>query len=136
MSQAVYKRLVKGFAAQGFAQAINLIIQIGSVPLFIHFWGKLLYGEWLLISTVPSYFALSDLGFANAAGTEMTMRVARGDREGALKVFQLAWLLVTGVSLIVTRSLALVQDTLPSFIKFILTPPSFKPPPGPLAEAV
>ena len=113
MSQAVYKRLVKGFAAQGFAQAINLIIQIGSVPLFIHFWGKLLYGEWLLISTVPSYFALSDLGFANAAGTEMTMRVARGDREGALKVFQSAWLLVTGVTLIVTLTMLGLVHWLP-----------------------
>ena len=101
MSQAVRTRLIKGFAAQGFAQAVNLIIQIGSVPLFIHFWGRILYGEWLLLSTVPSYFALSDLGFANAAGTEMTMRVARGDREGALKVFQSAWLLITSISLLV-----------------------------------
>lgn len=40
MSQAVRTRLIKGFAAQGFAQAVNLIIQIGSVPLFIHFWGE------------------------------------------------------------------------------------------------
>ncbi len=101
MSQAVHNRLVKGFAAQGFAQVINLLIQVGSVPLFIHFWGRTLYAEWLLLSTIPSYFALSDLGFANAAGTEMTLRVARGDREGALKVFQSAWVLVTSVSLLV-----------------------------------
>lgn len=102
MSQVVRDRLRKGFAAQGLAQVINLIIQFGGVWLFIHFWGKTLYGEWLILSTIPSYFALSDLGFANAAGTEMTLRVARGDREGALKVFQSAWLLVTGISLLVT----------------------------------
>ena len=105
MSQSVRSRLIKGFAAQGFAATINLISQIAGVPLFIHFWGRVLYGEWLILSTIPSYFALSDLGFANAAGTEMTMRVARGDREGALKVFQSAWLLVTGVSLLVTLTM-------------------------------
>lgn len=113
MSQAVRERLKKGFAAMGFASAVNLIIQIGSIPLFIHFWGKFLYGEWLVLSTVPSYFALSDLGFAGAAGTEMTMRVARGDREGALKVFQSAWLLVTFVSLSVTLTMLGVVHWLP-----------------------
>jgi len=105
MSQAVRSRLIKGFAAQGFAAVINLISQVASIPLFIHFWGGILYGEWLILSTIPSYFALSDLGFANAAGTEMTLRVASGDRAGALKVFQSAWLLVTGVSLLVTLAM-------------------------------
>jgi O-antigen/teichoic acid export membrane protein len=113
MSQVVRSRLMKGFAAQGFAQVINLVIQVGSVPLFIHFWGNILYGEWLILSTIPSYFALSDLGFASAAGTEMILRVARGDREGALKVFQSAWVLITGVSLLVTLMLLGVAHWLP-----------------------
>ncbi len=98
MASTVRSRLVNGFAAQGFGQIISLIIQVVSIPLFIHFWGKVLYGEWILLSTVPAYFALSDLGFANAAGNEMTMRVARGDRPGALVVFQSAWALVTGLT--------------------------------------
>jgi len=105
MSSTVQSRLVRGFAAQGFGQAISLIIQVVSFPLFLHFWGKTLYGEWILLSTVPAYFALSDLGFANAAGNEMTMRVARGDRPGALVVFQSAWVLVTALSLILTAAL-------------------------------
>ena len=113
MSQAVSDRLKKGFAVQGVGQVISLIVQFGSIPLFYHFWGKLVYGEWLALSTIPSYFALSDLGFAGAAGTEMTMRVARGDREGALKVFQSAWLLVTGVSLLVTLTMLGIAHWLP-----------------------
>ena len=113
MSQAVYDRLKRTFAAQGVAQVINLIVTFGGVPLFYYFWGTTLYGDWLILSTVPSYFALSDLGFAGAAGTEMTMRVARGDREGALKVFQSAWLLVTGISLLVTLTMLGVARWLP-----------------------
>ena len=110
MSQAVTSRLMKGFGANGFAQSVNLFIQIVTVPLFLHFWGKVLFGEWLLISTVPSYFSLSDLGFASAASNDMTMRVARGDKAGALQVFQSAWVLVTVLSLaIITLTLAVLS---------------------------
>lgn len=83
MSQTARNRLIKGFAAQRFAQAVSLIIQVGSIPLLLHFWGSFLYGEWIILSTVPSYFALSDLGSADTASTEMTMRIARGDRVGS-----------------------------------------------------
>lgn len=113
MSSTLRSRLVKGFAAQSFAQVINLIIQVISVPLFVHYWGKSLYGEWIELSTVPAYFALSDLGFANAAGNEMTMRVARGDRDGALVVFQSAWVLVTGLSAALTILLLIAVQFLP-----------------------
>lgn len=99
MSRNVKGRLLKGFGAQGYAQLVNVFIQVVSVPLFIHYWGKVLYGEWLLLSTIPNYFNLSDLGFANAATNEMTMRVARGDKAGALRVFQSAWILVTALSI-------------------------------------
>lgn len=123
MSQVVRDRLVKAFAAQGFAQITNLVIQFGSIPLFLHFWGVFIYGEWMLLSTIPSYFALSDLGFANAAGTEMTMRVARGDREGALKVFQSAWVVVTGISLIVTLAMLGLVHLIPAHHWMNLTLP-------------
>jgi len=113
MSQDVRARLIRGFAAQGFGQIVTLIIQIVSVPLFVHYWGITIYGEWILLSTIPAYFALSDLGFANAAGTEMTMRVARGDRPGALEVFQSAWVLVTGVTLALTVSVIGLAQQLP-----------------------
>lgn len=114
MSQVVRDRLVKAFAAQGFAQISNLVIQFATVPLFLHCWGVFLYGEWFMLSTVPSYFALSDLGFASAAGTEMTLRVARGDRAGALKVFQSAWVLVTAISLLVTLAMLGLVHLIPA----------------------
>ena len=114
MSQVVRDRLRKGFAAQGLAQVINLIIQFGGVWLFIHFWGGPLYGQWLILSTLPSYFSLSDLGFASAAGTEMNLRLGRGDRAGALRVFQSAWVLVTLVSLLVTLAVVGLVHLIPN----------------------
>jgi len=122
MSQAVQNRLVKAFAAQGFAQVTTLVIQFGQIPLLLNFWGVSLYGQWLILSTLPSYFGLSDLGFSSAAGTEMTLRVGRGDREGALKVFQSAWVLVTALSLLVALAMAGLVHLIPdhSFAKLTL----------------
>lgn len=100
MARGVQARLMRGFAAQGFAQVVNLFLQLFSVPMFLYFWGKTLYGEWILLSTIPGYFAISDLSFGSAAGNEMTMLVARGDRKRALQVFQSAWVMVTAVSLL------------------------------------
>lgn len=63
--------------------------------MFIQAWGMSLYGEWLLLSTVPAYLALSDLGFASVTGNKMTMSEGAGDRPAALRVFQSSWVFVS-----------------------------------------
>lgn len=113
MSNLVRKRLLSSLAAQGFGQIVNILIQILNVPIFLHFWGKELYGEWLLLSTIPTYLQLSNLGFASAAGTDMTMRVARGDKEGALGVYQSVWVLISAISAVLTLALMLGGQFLP-----------------------
>jgi hypothetical protein len=49
----------------------------------------------MIVTAVPSYLNISNFGFGNVAGNEMTMMSARGDREGALRVFQSCWWLIT-----------------------------------------
>ena len=65
----------------------------------LRYWGAHLYGEWLLISAIPAYLVLTDLGFGTAAGSDMTMRVHADDSEGAIEIFQSITLLVLFVSL-------------------------------------
>jgi O-antigen/teichoic acid export membrane protein len=93
-------RLIRGFGATALGPVVTAIIQLGTVPLLLHAWGAAKYGDWLLLSAVPSYLALSDMGFGTASGSDMTMRVAAGDREGALRTFQSSWALLTSVSII------------------------------------
>jgi O-antigen/teichoic acid export membrane protein/GT2 family glycosyltransferase len=81
------------------SQAISVAIQLGTIPILLGIWGDHRYGEWVLLSTIPGQLALSDLGFGSAASNEMTMRVGRNDRRGALATFQSAWVLVTLLSL-------------------------------------
>lgn len=81
-------RLSTGLAAQGYNQAVTIGTQLVSVPILIAAWGVERYGVWLLISAIPAYLALADLGFAQVGGGEMTMRLARGDRDGAVTSYQ------------------------------------------------
>lgn len=98
MYSSVRRRIVHGLGANGLGQLINIGIKLVSVPFFLHYWGIELYGEWLLLSVIPAYFAMSDIGLGSVAGSEMTMQLARGDRKGVLSTFQSVGLLIHALS--------------------------------------
>lgn len=92
------RRLATGFGVNLVSRGVGTLIQVLSVPIFLSHWGKDLYGEWLILNSVPTYFALSDVGFGSAAGNDMTMLMAAGDQVGALDVFQSVLALTIAVS--------------------------------------
>jgi len=94
------ERLLKGMAATGFGQIVSVVVTFASLPLFIHLLGKPGFEDWTLLGSIPATLALNDLGFGMAATAEMTQRVAREDRQGALRVFQSCWVLVSCVSVL------------------------------------
>lgn len=114
-------KLLRNLGANAYGQAIAILIQLVSIPLYLHYWGVELYGEWLILSAIPAYLALSDIGFASVAANDMTMRVANGDRRGALAVYQSIWLFVSGVSVLVGCALALGIYIIPVAAQFSIT---------------
>jgi O-antigen/teichoic acid export membrane protein len=113
MSKGVRGRLVRGLGANAFGNILTVGIQLLSVPIFLKFWGTQVYGEWLVLSAIPSYLAMSDLGFGSVAATQMTIQVAQHDREGALRTFQSAWTFITLISLLLALVTWLTVWTLP-----------------------
>jgi len=101
MSTTVRKRFIHGLGATALGPIVTILVQVIGVPVFLHAWGLKLYGEWLVLSAIPSYLAFSDVGFGNVAANDMTMRVANGDRLGALETFQSTWLFISFTSLVV-----------------------------------
>lgn len=95
------KRLLRGLGATALGPLVTAVIQLASVPCLLHFWGAAKYGDWLILFAFPSYLTLSDLGFGDASGSDMTMRVAAGDRQGAIETFQSSWVLLSLVSVFV-----------------------------------
>lgn len=92
------RRFLRGLGSTALNPVVTAIIQLGTVPLLLHSWGAAKYGDWLLLSAIPSYLSLTNLGFGDASGSDMTVRAARGDRTGALETFQSSWALLLAVS--------------------------------------
>ena len=88
------RRLLNGLGALFYGQALIIVIQLAGVPILLYAWGPRLYGEWLLLFTIPSYLSMADLGFSQSAANDMAARYARGDSSGALAVFQSLTILV------------------------------------------
>jgi O-antigen/teichoic acid export membrane protein len=107
------QRLMRGLGASALGPVVTAIIQLGSVPILLHVWGVPRYGDWLLLSAIPSYMTLTDLGFGDASGSEMSMSVAANDRERALETFQSSWMLVSMVSFVILIFAGLVAWQIP-----------------------
>lgn len=86
-------RILRGIGANAYDKGVIAVSQLVLVSLLAQRWGLELYGAWVLLATVPTFFGISDLGLATAAGTEMTILVSRGERERAVRTFQSAWLM-------------------------------------------
>jgi O-antigen/teichoic acid export membrane protein len=94
MESSTKRRLALGFLSNSVSKLAGIIIQLIQVPVFLHFWSVPLYGEWMIVNSIPAYLSFSNIGFGSVAGNEMTMLSSAGDRQGALRVFQSCWWLI------------------------------------------
>lgn len=81
-------RVVRGVAGQGFGLVSRVVVQLGMAGVMLPAWGAQLYGEWLTIVGIALLLGASDLGFLQAAASDMAFSVARGDRDHARDVFR------------------------------------------------
>jgi O-antigen/teichoic acid export membrane protein len=109
MDGSTKRRLMLGFLTNWVGKLSATVIQFIQIPVFLHFWSVPLYGEWMIVNSIPAYLSFSNAGFGSVAGNEMTMMVARDDRDGALRVFQSCWWLI---SFICTATIVLLSGTL------------------------
>jgi O-antigen/teichoic acid export membrane protein len=82
------RRVVSGMGANSFGMAVTIGIQLVSLPLFLHYWDTASYGTWLMLSALPAYLSMADVGMVTAAGNKMTMALSKGDEQEANRVFQ------------------------------------------------
>lgn len=94
----MFARLLRGIGANALSQIVTIGLQLALVPGLATHWGLKLYGIWLMLFTIPSYLALGDFGFATAAGVDMTMKVARDDKDGTLLTYHSALAAIAVVS--------------------------------------
>jgi O-antigen/teichoic acid export membrane protein len=84
----VIRRIGWGVVAQVYSQGATVLLQLVTTPLLIAIWGASQYGAWLIISALPAYLVLLDLGFSQTAANDMSMKMAHDDRFGARRTYE------------------------------------------------
>ncbi|MBN8681327.1 MAG: hypothetical protein J0L99_01685 [Chitinophagales bacterium] len=104
-------RVTQAIGSNVIAQLVNVIIQIGGVPILIKAWGIERYGEWLLIFSIPAYLGLGDLGIGTVAATEITKSLAKGAEKEATKIFNIgmATSFFSAATLLLLSSIAIIS---------------------------
>jgi O-antigen/teichoic acid export membrane protein len=97
---SVRKRIQRAMAANAFGQAVTIVTQVLLTPLYFRLWGAELYGTWLLLSSIPAYLAMADMGVGSAAANEMTIRAGAGDYPGAQGTYRSALYIAVAASAI------------------------------------
>ncbi len=103
------KTFISGLSANALAQGVTLAIQLGSLPIFLHFWSIEQYGVWIMLAAIPIYFNLCDGGIAAVTMNKMSMCCAKKEFQTANQEFQSGLFVITiGImSLLVPVSICL-----------------------------
>ena len=80
-------RLIQGSSANAVSLLARLAEQLLLVPIMLSAWSAHLYGEWLLVAAIPTYFMLSDLGFVSSGSNELARRASLDDEAGLRRFF-------------------------------------------------
>ena len=97
-TSTLVRRLIFGMGAYSYAQVVTVATQLLSLPLFLSIWDVATYGDWLIISAIPSYLSLADAGITTAAANRMIGLFEKKEYENANIVFQSAVAFLSTVS--------------------------------------
>ncbi|WP_363349448.1 oligosaccharide flippase family protein [Methylocystis echinoides] len=99
----IKQRMLGGFVAHFGSRVWLIVARLVEAPLFLSYWGRELWGEWLMLTAIAEYVSLSQIGVSDAVRNEVVMAVARGDTNSATKSLhttQSVLIVLSGVALI------------------------------------
>lgn len=91
----------KNISANLLGVIIHLINQVILVPFYIIYWGKDLYSDWIVLSSLTAFFAMSDIGINNVIQNRFAIKYAEEDYSECKSLITDNILLVTGVFTII-----------------------------------
>lgn len=101
------QRIIKMLGALGAGTALTLVTQLLLPPAFLHYYGVVMYGEWIVLAGTGGYLATLNFGITTYASNQLTMLRKRAELEEyrKLQASTLALLLcLLSVGLVVTSS--------------------------------
>jgi len=77
----VIARVGKGLGALSTGAAVQIAGQLTIVPVALYAWGKVRYGEWVLLTGLVTFLRLVDLGLQTFVVNRLCASYARGERD-------------------------------------------------------
>lgn len=116
----VKRNITFNLFANIYSQAVTVAHQLVAVPIFLSLWGMELYGEWLVLYTLPGYLLMCDCGFSSAAINRMTMFYSAGKHKDARKALQAAFVFLISICvlLLVLSNIVLWSVNIKSLLNF------------------
>ena len=82
------RRIGWGVVSQVYNQGATILLQFVTTPMLIAIWGASQYGIWVIVSALPAYLVLLDLGFSQTAANDMSMKMGHDDPIGARRTYE------------------------------------------------
>lgn len=98
-------RIKKTVVAVFFGRGLMAFRQILLVPLMLSTWGTSYYGAWLIVSSIPSFLAMSNPGLGTSAASRIANRPGDGNLEGNRTTLVTASVMIAGVFCLVVAAL-------------------------------
>jgi len=100
-----FGRILHGSFSGLLGRGLNLLVSAVTLPLTLHYLGKLQYGVWVTVSTSVVMLSVLDLGIANTLTNFIAEAYAEDDREKAQQYFSTAFWTVMVIALLLMPAL-------------------------------
>jgi len=97
---SVTTALIKNLFSGGLGKFSTVIIRLIQVPILISALGVKDYGVWLVLSSLPAWLTMANLGFGSVAANEITMLVAADNNKKANEIYSTTLMLVAIIACI------------------------------------
>jgi O-antigen/teichoic acid export membrane protein len=77
-----FRLILKNLAAIFTSNVISVLVTLITPALFIPLYGKVLYADWLVLSSSVSYLSNLNFGLQTFVNQDLAVRYGRGEREG------------------------------------------------------
>lgn len=78
-----FSKIARGVSSNVYAQIVTIVTQLVTLPIALLFWDLDTYGRWVLLTAVPAYFGMAELGMGTAAANLAINAIARGNQQAA-----------------------------------------------------
>lgn len=104
----VKKNIYKNFLAGLFGKFGQVGVRLLQVPILISYLGVEQYGTWILLSSIPSWLSISNLGFGTVAGNDAAIAAGENNIARIEEIYSSTMVGVVGLVVILSFGCALI----------------------------